>query len=189
MDAAMRPAQSALPDRVPVMCQLSLGHYFLQSGLDPFDIWHDTRAFGEALVLLQRRYRFDGILVNLPGRYPEWRRLVRSMERGAGGGTIAHWIGGRYTLLPPDDNPHVYVEATGERPITRLEEVDPADLFYVEPHDLAGMTWPTRWAGSIEPAVPGPAFFPPWHWDTVKQVHSLAPAVSLHGEGLRPSAS
>ena len=186
MDAAMRPAQGALPDRVPVMCQLSLGHYFLQSGLDPVDIWHDTCAFGEALVLLQRRYRFDGILVNLPGRHPEWRRLVRSMERGAGGGTIVRWTGGRNTLLPPDDNPHVFVEATGERPITRLEEVDPAGLFYVEPHDLAGMTWPTRWAGSLEPAVPGPAFFPPWHWDTVKQVRSLAPDVSLHGEVFSP---
>ena len=58
------------PDRVPVMCQLSLGHYFLHSGLDAIDIWHDTDAFAEALVRLQERYGFDGILVNLPGRDP-----------------------------------------------------------------------------------------------------------------------
>jgi hypothetical protein len=186
MDAAMRPARGVLPDRVPVMCQLSLGHYFLQTSLDPVDIWHDTRAFGEALILLQRRYRFDGILVNLPGRHPEWRRLVRSTGPGADGATIVRWIGGRYTSLPPDDNPHVHVEATGERPVTRLEEVDPAGLFYVEPHDLAGMTWPARWAGSLEPAVPGPSFFPPWHWDTVKDVRSQATEVSVHGEVFSP---
>jgi len=56
------------PDRVPVMCQLAIGHYFLRSGLDPIDIWYSGEAFGEALVSLQRRYGFDGILVNLPGR-------------------------------------------------------------------------------------------------------------------------
>lgn len=186
MDAAMRPGQGLLPDRVPVMCQLSLGHYFLRGGLDPVDIWHDTRAFGETLILLQRRYRFDGILVNLPGRHPEWRRLVRSTGSAADGATIVRWIGGRYTSLPPDDNPHVYLEATGERPFTHLEEVDPESLFYVEPHDLVGMTWPARWAGSLEPAVPGPSFFPPWHWDTVKYVRGQAPEVSLHGEVFSP---
>lgn len=65
MDVAMR---LGTPDRVPVMCQLALGHYFLQAGLDPIEIWHSTEGFAEALVRLQRRYRFDGILVNLPGR-------------------------------------------------------------------------------------------------------------------------
>lgn len=29
MDAAMRSAQQQIPDRIPVMCQLALGHYFL----------------------------------------------------------------------------------------------------------------------------------------------------------------
>jgi len=110
--------------------------------------------------------------VNLPGRHPEWRRHIRSTEPGADGGTIIRWIGGRHTSLPPDDNPHVYIEATGEPPVTSLEEVDPAGLFYVEPHDLAGMT--------------RLSFFPPWHWDTVKYVRSQAPEVSLHGEVFSP---
>ena len=68
MDRAMRPRGALLPDRVPVMCQLSMGHYFLHAGIDAVEIWHETAAFGEALVALQRRYAFDGILVNLPGR-------------------------------------------------------------------------------------------------------------------------
>ncbi len=65
------------PDRPPLMCQLSLGHYFLNTGLDEIDVWHDSDAFARALVTLQRRYGFDGILVNLPGRDPQWRDHVR----------------------------------------------------------------------------------------------------------------
>ena len=30
----MTPRDGHLPDRVPVMCQLALGHYFLHAGLD-----------------------------------------------------------------------------------------------------------------------------------------------------------
>ena len=56
------------PDRVPVMCQLPLGHYFLNCGFTAHEIWFDSDAFATALVMLQRRYRFDGILVNVPGR-------------------------------------------------------------------------------------------------------------------------
>ena len=70
MNRAMRPRAGQLPDRVPVMCQLSLGHYFLHAGGSAVEIWHDTAAFGDALLALQRRYGFDGILVNLPGRDP-----------------------------------------------------------------------------------------------------------------------
>jgi hypothetical protein len=73
MDVAMH---LGVPDRVPVMCQLLLGHYFLQSGIDPIEIWYSGEAFGEALIALQRRYGFDGILINLPGRDPGWRTHV-----------------------------------------------------------------------------------------------------------------
>ena len=105
MDLAMR---LGVPDRVPVMCQLALGHYFLQSGLDAIEIWHSTDAFAEALVRLQRRYGFDGILVNLPGRDPRWRDHVVSIT-GAGGERVITWSQRQWTTVaPPDDNPHVY---------------------------------------------------------------------------------
>ena len=74
--------RDALPDRVPVMCQLAIGHYFLNTGLSPIDIWFTSEGFAEALVMLQRRYRFDGILINLPGRLPicltRWRGWRRT---------------------------------------------------------------------------------------------------------------
>lgn len=60
--------QHKIPDRVPVMCQLALGHYFLNTNIPPHKIWFSSEGFVEALLTLQRRYRFDGILINIPGR-------------------------------------------------------------------------------------------------------------------------
>ncbi len=129
MSVAMRLGE---PDRVPLMCQLSLGHYFLRSGLDPIDIWHSSEGFAEALVRLQRRYGFDGLLVNLPGRDPRWRSHVRRVEEAPDGEQVLVWTNGWYTRVPPDDNPHVY-QPDGTRYFPRLDEVDPEKLFYVEP--------------------------------------------------------
>jgi hypothetical protein len=93
MNRAMRPRSGQVPDRVPVMCQLSLGHYFLHAAGSAVDIWHDTAAFGDALLALQQRYGFDGILVNLPGRDPGWRGALAAMER-RGRDTELRWADG-----------------------------------------------------------------------------------------------
>jgi hypothetical protein len=58
MDVAMRPADTCPPDRIPVMCQLALGHYFLHADADPIDIWHDSAVFARALVTMQQ-HGFD----------------------------------------------------------------------------------------------------------------------------------
>jgi uroporphyrinogen-III decarboxylase len=166
--AAMRRAPV---DRVPVMCQLALGHYFLCAGLDPVDVWHDGRAFAAALVRLQRRYGFDGILVNLPGREPHWRTLVERVEP-VGRDRHVVWRDGRVTVCPPDDNPHVFLPDRRTRPAFRLEDLAGADS-YVEPHALLG------------PALLEPPF-PPWHWDTLRRVREAAADVSVHGEVFSP---
>jgi hypothetical protein len=169
MAVAMR---RGVPDRVPVMCQLALGHTFLHSGLDPVDVWHDGAAFAEALVRLQRAYGFDGILVNLPGRPAAWRAEVERVEP-AGRDRHVVWKGGLVTVCPPDDNPHVFLADRRTRPLLRLDNLDPDRLFYLEPHGLFGLEW--RWSA-----------FPPWHWDTLRTVRATAPDVSLHGEAFSP---
>jgi hypothetical protein len=171
MAAAMRPDRGVAPDRVPVMCQLSLGHYFLQSGLDPVDVWYDSRTFGDALVTLQRRYGFDGILVNLPGRDPAWRASIARVER-TGDDVVIHWTEDRVTIVPPDDNPRVLDCRLLRVPPPPLEELDPAALFYVEPHDRLGVT--------------ALGEFPPWRFDTIDYVRSIAHDVSVHGEVFSP---
>ena len=104
--------QLQVPDRVPVMCQLALGHYFLNTGYAPHEIWFDSEAFAEALVLLQRRYRFDGILVNMPGRPPDLLDQVARIERTPDGEQLT-WRNGEVTFCPWDDNPY-HLTAAGE---------------------------------------------------------------------------
>jgi hypothetical protein len=171
MEAAMRPATSRPPDRVPVMCQLALGHYFLHAGLPAAEIWHDTPAFAAALVTLQRRYAFDGILVNLPGRDPDWRRSAAAIEPEAGK-TVIRWREGAVTIVPPDDNPRV-LDSSGRRPRPpELSSLDPDSLFYVEPYDRLGVT-------PLDS-------FPPWQFDALRRVRELAPEASVHGEVFSP---
>ena len=56
------------PDRVPVFCQLAIGHYFLNCEHSHQDIWFRSECLADSFVQLQKRYQFDGILINLPGR-------------------------------------------------------------------------------------------------------------------------
>ena len=105
MAAAMRHGPA---DRVPVMCQLALGHYFLHAGLDPVDVWHDGEAFAEALVRAAAALRLR--------RHP--REPARAATRTGGahvervetvGPRPARRVEGRpVTVCPPDDNPHVF---------------------------------------------------------------------------------
>ena len=173
MNRAMRPRAGLMPDRVPVMCQLSLGHYFLHAGPGAIEIWHDTEAFGDALLALQRRYGFDGILVNLPGRDPRWRDWIATVER-QGADTLVRWVNGAVTTVPPDDNPHVRAAGRGASDHRTFAGVDPDDLFYIEPHGPFGATL-VRDGGT-----------PPWQFDTVRYVRQRAPDVSVHGEVFSP---
>lgn len=182
MDVAMR---LGTPDRVPVMCQLSLGHYFLYSGIDAVEIWHSTAGFGEALITLQRRYGFDGILINLPGRDPDWRRYISRIEEHEGGRLIT-WKNGWITVCPPDDLPHVYDEA-GRKFAAAFNEIDPEQLFYIEPYDIGGIKHPYGWGFGGQPARKGKAFFPPYQHDTIRYVVGrTGNDVSVHGEVFSP---
>jgi len=172
------------PDRVPVMCQLAIGHYFLHAGIEPLDIWFSSEAFAEALVRLQRRYRFDGVLVNLPGRPPDWRRFAVRVDRTEGGWTV-HWRNGGRSQVPADDNVR-YVPPEGSAALVRFGDIDPDELYYVEPWDLTGVSCPYRWAFADAPAEPDD-FFPPYHHDTIRTVlDKTAGLVSVHGEVFSP---
>ncbi len=69
------------PDRVPVMCQMSIGHMLQQLDLSPVDFWFDCETFARGLLELRRLYRFDGILVSLHGHSPDWRDQVLTVDR------------------------------------------------------------------------------------------------------------
>jgi len=98
--------QHGIPDRVPVMCQLSLGHYFLtmRSRWKPHEIFFSSEAFSDSLVSMCRRYRFDGILINIPGRDPAWRDAIKTVEERPDGELLT-WRDGTRVLVPWDDSP------------------------------------------------------------------------------------
>lgn len=176
--------QGGIPDRVPVMCQLSLGHYFLYSQVDPLEIWYTSRGFSNALIAMQERYQFDGILVNLHGRPADWRKHIVEIEERDGEKYI-WWKNGNYTRFPKDDNPHYYQE-DGSRNFPSFEDMDPGKLFYIDPWQIAGISYPFSWDFS-EGERPKEDFFPPYMNDTLKMViNKTDDRVSVHGEVYSP---
>ena len=154
-----RAMHHQLPDRVPVMCQLALGHYFLHSGLAPRDIWFTSEGFAEALVTLQRRYRFDGILVNLPGRPPHLLDQLDRSEAQAEG-ELLRWRNGDQTFIPWDDNPH-HRAADPDAPLrATFAAIDPDNLDFID--ELQGYIWNTYHVPRLDDkGQPGPLAEPP----------------------------
>jgi MtaA/CmuA family methyltransferase len=181
MDNAMRIKPV---DRVPVMCQLSIGHYFLYSGLDPIDIWLTSEGFAEALIKLREKYSFDGVLINLPGRDPNYKSFIDRVDKNEEG-NIVYWKNGNYTTVPKDDNPHYY-QKDGSRYFPTFEEIVPEELFYVEPWDLTDITYPYTW-GFEKEGRPFADFFPDYHLDTIKIVkQKIGEQFSVHSEVFSP---
>ena len=113
------------PDRVPVMCQMSVGHMLVQSGVPPAELWHDAPTFVEVLLAMRDLYGFDGVLVSLHGHRPDWRGLVLDRGRGPDGERV-RWRGGGTTLFPPDDLPVVVPDGPSVRP--EFQRFDPDSL-------------------------------------------------------------
>ncbi|MHC1778746.1 MAG: uroporphyrinogen decarboxylase family protein [Bacteroidales bacterium] len=69
------------PDRVPLMCQFSIGSMMQQLKPSPAEYWYDGRLFAMGLVELCERFNFDGILVSLHGHSPSWRDNILSFRK------------------------------------------------------------------------------------------------------------
>lgn len=173
-------------DRVPVFCQLALGHYFLNCGLPPHRIWFTSEGFAEALVALRGRYRFDGILVNLPGRPPELLRELRRVESTATG-EVLHWRNGDTTVVPRDDNPSHHPASGGGLPRADFARLDPDHLDALDP--ITGYWWNTyhvpwltgKRGGGLLDSVPD--YFP----RTLRLVReAVGDGASVHGEVFSP---
>lgn len=181
IDKAMK---LGIPDRVPLMCQLSIGHYFLNSTVNRIDIWLESEGFAEALVELQTKYNFDGILINLPGRDPNNKKYIKKIERDDDQIKII-WKNDCFTIIPSDDNPHYY-QPDGTRYFPSFDEVDPDKLFYIEPWDITEIKYPYRWSFENEPRS-FDNFFPSYHLDTIKVLKQrVNEKISVHSEVFSP---
>ena len=120
-----------IPDRVPLMCQLSIGHMLLQLDVPPVEFWHDEEAFVDGLVKLRDIYDFDGILVSLHGHDRSWQNGIRS-RRTLPDGEEVTWEDGRRVLYLKYDLPQPLQEED-QRPDLQDFSVEslPSSLDYI----------------------------------------------------------
>jgi hypothetical protein len=76
--AAMNLQQA---DRIPLMCQFSIGSMMQQLKPDPVGFWYDKHVFADGLVRLSEMFSFDGILVSLHGHSEKWKMDLLKYER------------------------------------------------------------------------------------------------------------
>ena len=127
------------PDRVPVMCQLSIGHYNLNGGYKPHQIWYEPEPFADATLKLARRYGFDGVLVVLPGRPENYLKSVVSIREESDGEWLT-WRNGDRVFLPWDDMPHFHPADTRKPTRADFETFDPdRDILRID--DYTGYLW------------------------------------------------
>lgn len=110
------------PDRVPLMCQFSIGFMMSNLKCDPVEFWYDERRFADGLIALRDRFGFDGILVSLHGHSDDWRQgLLHREELEAGKVRLTY--ADREELHSWSDLP--VVQFKPERPVVSIDDVDP----------------------------------------------------------------
>jgi uroporphyrinogen-III decarboxylase len=182
----VRTMRHQSPDRVPVMCQLSFGHYLLNTGISPHELWYTSEAMAEAMVMLQRRYRFDGILVNCPGRPRDFLQNILTIEKDPTGETV-FWRDGSHTFMPFDDNPHFYPANASKVQRADFDTLDPDRLEDID--NYVGYLWNIYHIQALPGKVqPGPLCeAPDYFLDTLDQVKAKAgPNISIHAEVFSP---
>ncbi len=114
-----------IPDRVPVLCQMSFGHMLLQTGYSPAAFWFSGELFAEGLLRLRQLYDFDGILISLHGHSPEWEKSIDRIEKDKTQ-EVVFWKNGDKTVFPYDDLPaHI---PDKPKPPKLITEIDPEAL-------------------------------------------------------------
>ncbi len=176
-----------IPDRVPVMCQLSLGHYFLNCSYRPSRIWFDSETFALAITGLQKKYNFDGVLINLPGRPNDWEKYLASEEK-QGSSEKLIWKNGYETFVPKDDNSHTFLPGKIPLPRASFENTDPKNpSSFITP----GYIWstyhmPELWGFDPKSDLTDPASYPASFTNTLKAVKKHAGEIAIHSEVFSP---
>ena len=174
------------PDRVPVMCQLALGHYFLHSGHEPAEIWFDSEVFVRTLIEFQQRYRFDGFLINVPGRPPDWRRwLSDQRRRPARTADLEQRPGDSRSRRTTTRTRCWPTAAICRGPITRWSIRRPGDV----PH-VPGYVWntwhaPTLFDVPADADLTDPAAYPDWLTRGLRRLERPAPTCRFTWKSFR----
>jgi hypothetical protein len=158
------------PDRVPLMCQLSIGHMLLQLHVSPVEFWHQEDMFVEGLVRIREIYDFDGILVSLHGHDRSWNEGIQARRNLTDGEEVV-WKDGRRVLYLNYDLPQPLNEESQRPDLTDFSvESLPSALDYIPVSQ--GLRF------RIDPEHP---------FDVFRRVRRAAgPDISVHGEITSP---
>lgn len=131
-ERVLRAMNFEYPDRVPVMCQMSIGHMLQQlKNVSPVDFWFDAETFANGLVYLRELYQFDGILVSLHGHFKNWREIYNQREVQDDKEIV--YLDDRKLIFSNEDLP--FPEFYGERKYPSIDEIDisslPAEIDYI----------------------------------------------------------
>ena len=132
------------------------------------------------------RYRFDGILINLPGRPDNVLDGVVQFNR-TDDGELLTWANGDITFIPWNDNAQFYPADPSKPSRADFVTIDPDNLDSLD--DLSGYIWNTvhiqAIAGKTQPGLL--TDIPPYFFKTLDLVKGLvADEVSVHGEVFSP---
>lgn len=117
----IKAAMDLMPvDKVPFMCQMSIGHMLLQLGVSPLEFWLDKDVYSNGLAKLRGQYGFDGILVSLYGHDPYWRDKLENVEKTEEH-EIATFINGDKLICPFNDLPYYEFQEVAEK--LKLESI------------------------------------------------------------------
>ncbi len=102
----LNSAMNLLPaDKVPLMCQFSIGHMLQQLKVSPAEFWFDQELFTQGLLKLREIYGFDGILISLHGHNPKWKEKIKNIRKTVDA-EIVEWENGDLTICPFNDLPY-----------------------------------------------------------------------------------
>jgi uroporphyrinogen-III decarboxylase len=147
-------------DRVPVMCQLSLGHIYLHTGMEPIRFWYTSEGLADAYIEMAEKYRFDGILISVSGRDPLIAEKIIDVAKIKEGHLIT-WESGYKEIIPHDDFPYIPGDMRKISKSLNIDEIDIDNLNIIESENEL------------------PAYF----FDTLDRVLKLKGAeLSIHGE-------
>lgn len=167
------------PARVPVMCQLAIGHILLQTGVSPVDYFLNSETYADALLQVRAQYDFDGVLIHKPGREPTFMDIVERVDWEAREPTLHLNDGSRIECTRNDDPYYRAAPGFARPPIT---EIDPAAPLAWAPESFR------RWCSHKATATHLAPEDVPDHWYACidRVVAAVGATNSVHGEVRSP---
>lgn len=179
------------PDRVPVQCQLSVGHLMLNTKWQPHEIWYETEAIADALIAMARRYSFDGMIVLIVGHQPGYfEQNVERIGEKQDDGYWVYWKNGDRTWFVYDDFAHHHPANESKPQRADFHSFDPdRDMDHID--DYLGYTWNVRHHIQEIPGKPHKGILyrediPDYYFRTYDLMREKAPDLALHGSIYSP---